>query len=673
MNGSPFYVNAAVEVVLDPQTRPTVQNTLLAELQRCEELVQRDYRYAHLVAGSSKMPMAMIWSVRNQDELVNDADLATFKDLAWTEFVKKRFLPSVAEASVCASAASMLEIVRDMNLQRRRFQIMGLHEQVEASEIQLVLHLCQAGIVRTAEYRKTANRFRRSDRTHEAFALAVGATVCATAPLTLGAATPRYERDLQYEYRKNAIALLVYVLQQNQGDAGLEEDYVARIARMIVVAPGCQRVVGAAPAAPSGGDDNNNAALSTAVAIAQRDAAAAASTAKETEAELRAFIAGNNRDLGLGKQELAGRIAEVERRVQTDALAMATHLQTHDTTLTERVEGLRRDLQTFQVRQAAHNDRAGAELTQIGARNQEQVMGIMLGILNGRGGDAAAAIRDQLATNTTTAVQAQVQVQIAHTLGAIEARLAALEARPHAAVVQQAPAPVFTLPSVGASQHEIQALADNYGRLYSQVQGLDRAINTTAPTLARAAAEATNAAARVAALEARADGVDAKLNEGVANLAGRIAPLETAVVARVAALEARADTLDGAIQHETATRTEGMRRLTEAAAAAQGANTTNVRRQNEQIQSIREELAAAEAEVAAATAAMASLNTVIDTRATAIAQQVADPRRYDAAVSRLEAEVRAAVAAMGAGTVPAVNYDMFQLSNPPDSMGFMQP
>ena len=223
MNGSPFYVNAAVEVVLDPQTRPTVQNTLLAELQRCEELVQRDYRYAHLVAGSSKMPMAMIWSVRNQDELVNDADLATFKDLAWTEFVKKRFLPSVAEASVCASAASMLEIVRDMNLQRRRFQIMGLHEQVEASEIQLVLHLCQAGIVRTAEYRKTANRFRRSDRTHEAFGLAVGATVCATAPLTLGAATPRYERDLQYEYRKNAIALLVYVLQQNQGDAGLEE------------------------------------------------------------------------------------------------------------------------------------------------------------------------------------------------------------------------------------------------------------------------------------------------------------------------------------------------------------------------------------------------------------------------------------------------------------------
>ena len=434
---------------------------------------------------------------------------------------------------------------------------------------------------------------------------------------------------------------------------------------MIVVAPGCQRVIaGRAPPSSGGGDDSSNDALSTAVAIAQRDAAAAASTAQETEAQLREFIAGNNRDLGLGKQELAGRIAEVERRVQTDALAMATHLQTHDTTLTERVEGLRRDLQAFQVRQAAHNDRAGAELTQIGARNQEQVMGIMLGILNGRGGDAAAAIRDQLATNTTTAVQAQVQVQIAHTLGAIEARLAALETRPPAG--QQAPAQVFTLPSVGASQHEIQALADNYGRLYSQVQRLGGIVDANAPTLAHAATEATNAAARVAALEARVD-------EGVANLSNRIAPLETAVVARVAALEARADTLDGAIQHETDTRTDGMRRLAEAAAAAQGTNATNVRLQNAHIQSIRDDLAAAEAEVAAATAAMANLNTVIDTRATAIAQQVADPRRYDAAVSRLEAEVRAAVAAMGAGTVPAVNYDMFQLSNPPDSMGFMQP
>jgi hypothetical protein len=100
----------------------------------------------------------------------------------------------------------MLEIVRDLNLQRRRFQIMGLHEQVEASEIHLVLHLCQAGLIRTDKYRITANRFRRHDKLFEAFGLAVGAFVCASAPFTLGAATTRYERDLQYEYKKHTTA-----------------------------------------------------------------------------------------------------------------------------------------------------------------------------------------------------------------------------------------------------------------------------------------------------------------------------------------------------------------------------------------------------------------------------------------------------------------------------------
>jgi hypothetical protein len=66
------------------------------EIKRCEGLVQKDYRYAHLCSGAAKMPMESIWVPRNQDELVNDVDLAKFKDLAWTEFVKKRFLPSVS-------------------------------------------------------------------------------------------------------------------------------------------------------------------------------------------------------------------------------------------------------------------------------------------------------------------------------------------------------------------------------------------------------------------------------------------------------------------------------------------------------------------------------------------------------------------------------------------------
>lgn len=249
MNGGQFYLDHTSELLIDTQlpNPPPPQNILLDSLRRCNDLVQRDMRYAHLVAGASKMPMSMIWTSRNQDELVNDVDLAKLKDISWNEFIQKRYLPAITSGqSPGCTALSMLEIVREMNLQRRRFQIMGLHEQVEASEIQLVLHLCQARILHptantNGEYRSLANRFRRHDRFYEAFALAVGAFVCSSAPFTLGAATTRYERDLQYEYKKHTTALFVYVLQQYPGavnEAGVyDEDYVLRISRLIVVWP----------------------------------------------------------------------------------------------------------------------------------------------------------------------------------------------------------------------------------------------------------------------------------------------------------------------------------------------------------------------------------------------------------------------------------------------------
>lgn len=240
-NGGSFYTSAS-SVLIDPfVSPPTMQSQMASELARCEDLVRRDLRYAHLVAGASKMPMNTIWVARNQGGDVNDRDLASLRDVAWNEFVKKRFLPSVAEGTpVADAAASMLEIVRSMNLQRRRFQIMGLHEQVEASELQFVLHLCQAGLLHTSEYRVMANRFRRHDQFFEAFALAVGAFVCASAPFTLGVATTQLNRSLQYDYKKHTIALFVFVLQQNraliaQCGTGLDEDYVARIARLIIV------------------------------------------------------------------------------------------------------------------------------------------------------------------------------------------------------------------------------------------------------------------------------------------------------------------------------------------------------------------------------------------------------------------------------------------------------
>jgi len=292
MNGGSFYV-AEDEMVVDPFVAPVP--TLTAELLKCEELVQRDFRYAQLVAGASKMPMSMIWVARNQDQPVTDADLAALKDIAWTELVKKRYLPGLAgTTTVRAAAASMLEIVREMNLQRRRFLIMGLHEQVEASEIQLILHLCQAEIIRTDNYRATANRYRRHDKLFEAFALAVGAFVCASAPFTLGSGTGRYERDLQFEYKKTVTALFVWALRRVNDIRGMDEDYVARISRLIVVRPedeGDSKRVGFLGG--DGGDSNsgrNYQVLLDAVAEAQNKAESALSKVVKLREEGKAWM-----------------------------------------------------------------------------------------------------------------------------------------------------------------------------------------------------------------------------------------------------------------------------------------------------------------------------------------------------------------------------------------------
>jgi len=338
MNGGVFYTDQATEIIIDPQAQrplPT-QNMLLDSLRRCNDLVQRDMRYAHLVAGASKMPMSMIWSARNQDELVNDSDLAKLKDLTWNEFIKKRYLPAIAGgSSLSSTASSMLEIVREMNLQRRRFQIMGLHEQVEASEIQLVLHLCQAQILRPTTssdyYRSLANRFRRHDRFYEAFALAVGAFVCSSAPYTLGAATTRYERDLQFEYKKHTTALFVYVLQQYPGmvgEAGVyDEDYVLRISRLIVVWPsaggddwfdGGSDVLHSFPGAPpptSTPPDKDM--LLNAVVAAQTQAEKAERTASKAQREMLRTVADASDKVKTSIETIDERVDAVQEEVGT--------------------------------------------------------------------------------------------------------------------------------------------------------------------------------------------------------------------------------------------------------------------------------------------------------------------------------------------------------------------
>ena len=306
-NGGSFYTRAESEVLIDPfVSPPQMQSQLAGELARCEDLARRDFRYAHLVAGASKMPMNMIWVARNQGGDVNDQDLASLRDVAWTEFVKKRFLPSVAEgSSVAEAAASMLDIVRSMNLQRRRFQIMGLHEQVEASELQFIIHLCQAGLLHTGDYRVAANRFRRHDKFFEAFALAVGAFVCSSAPFTMGVATTQLNRSLQFEYKKQAIALFVYVLQENRGlvnhIVGFDEDYVSRIARLIVVSQEDDTAAAQLPG-DEGGKSKSESFIRSALESIQRQADRVDRLAAQVERDVERDK-GRGRDAGGGLDE----------------------------------------------------------------------------------------------------------------------------------------------------------------------------------------------------------------------------------------------------------------------------------------------------------------------------------------------------------------------------------
>ncbi len=63
MNGGRFYTDQTTEIIVDTQLPHPVppKGALLESLRRCNDLVQRDMRYAHLVAGALKMSMNMIW------------------------------------------------------------------------------------------------------------------------------------------------------------------------------------------------------------------------------------------------------------------------------------------------------------------------------------------------------------------------------------------------------------------------------------------------------------------------------------------------------------------------------------------------------------------------------------------------------------------------------------
>lgn len=217
---------------------PDTQNTIRRKLKQNETLRALDLRYAILVAGASKMPMSMVWVPKNMDSGMSNSDRAIYKNIAWNTFVRDRFLDappakddeprsiladvgdenkSKKSKSIVEISQSMLQIVEKMNLEWVQFQLMGLHEQVEASELNLVIQLCQSGIIPgvSKDFSRIVYKLRRMDLFYEVFALAVGGYVCAHAPYTMGAASTRYERDLQFKYKRENTNMLAILLKQN--------------------------------------------------------------------------------------------------------------------------------------------------------------------------------------------------------------------------------------------------------------------------------------------------------------------------------------------------------------------------------------------------------------------------------------------------------------------------
>ena len=339
-----FYVNEN-ETVIDPMINPVHQ----PPLKQYDELLQRDLRYARVVAGASKMPMNMIWVARNTEEL-SETDLAAFKDIAWGEFVRKRYLSGLpGNTSVQSAATSMLDIVREMNLQSRRLLVMGLHEQVEASEIQLILHLCQAEIIRTEHYRVVANLYRRHDKLYEAFALAVGAFVCASAPFTLGSGTGRYERDLQYEYKKHTTALFVWALRKvHQPDAGsgMEVDYVDRVSRLLVVRPSPSDTMTVGDFKPPGGGDDCCSKYVDAIVKAQQDAETALIKVQDVSGSVRTEL---NTKIG----SLEQRLDTTRHEITLEKAGLADRL----TRVTDTI------LSNIRLESTAHNEKTKNELS----------------------------------------------------------------------------------------------------------------------------------------------------------------------------------------------------------------------------------------------------------------------------------------------------------------------
>ena len=249
MGGSFLYSQVADEdtLVVDPDVPPqaTTQGQLRHEVERFQAYFDMDLYFCRAVEGVSQE--SNLWVARNSDASgLSDVDLQRFKNIAWNECVVKRFLPT-QEGSVTDVGRSMLQIVRNLNLQWRGFEVMGLHPKVEAAEKQIVM-LCMEKrlLAHDLDVGRVARCLRRCPNFRDFFSNAVGCHIVAKTGHTPGLSKTQYNTDLDYVYKNQGLYFFESALKRNCGlvvdciaeGSPLGVDYITRLCGLKLVSRG---------------------------------------------------------------------------------------------------------------------------------------------------------------------------------------------------------------------------------------------------------------------------------------------------------------------------------------------------------------------------------------------------------------------------------------------------
>ena len=255
MLGGTFY-NDAVAINVN-QPNATLDPTTVADaMTRFQPLYDWDLAYCQAVEGAALE--SNLWVVRNKDKLhLSDADLVQFKNVAWNEVILKRFLPS---QSTVAPGASLLDIVRQLNLTYHSVEVRGLHPKVEAAEKQIAMALMQRKLVPfSPDVDMVALRLRRSPTLSRFFANAVGCKVCALTGHTPGLSKTQYNADLDYVYKQEGMLFLVEALTRCRLETAPQIDYVAELSKLIFIcAPTSTGGTGSISSSSSSSSSSNN-------------------------------------------------------------------------------------------------------------------------------------------------------------------------------------------------------------------------------------------------------------------------------------------------------------------------------------------------------------------------------------------------------------------------------